>query len=195
MAKIKIISFFICLNFVLFCALGASGVNSRGRWGDAERGCAWYQERPTRGELLAIFISQIGIRELTGRNDGKAVEMYLASVGLKKGPPWCAAFVSWGYGMVGIQAAQSAWSPDWFPSGRVIWKQGRGEKPQPCDVFGIYFPDKRRVAHVGIVEQWGESVLTIEGNTNDAGSREGDGVYRKRRLPRQLYAVSCWWAW
>jgi hypothetical protein len=27
----------------------------------------------------------------------------------------------------------------------------------------------------------GKMVVTIEGNTNDDGSREGDGVYRKRR--------------
>jgi hypothetical protein len=195
MAATKIIGFFICLNFVLFCAVSASGINSRGRTGEQERSCSYYHGKPTRQELLSIFISQLGIRELTGNNDGKEVEMYLHAVGLKKGPPWCAAFVSWGYLQVGIRAARSAWSPDWFPVKRVIWKQGRGEQPQPCDVFGIYFPDKKRIAHVGIVEQWGESVLTIEGNTNDAGSREGDGVYRKRRLQRQLYAVSCWFVW
>lgn len=37
--------------------------------------------------------------------------------------------------------------------------------------------------HTGFVTAVnGEWVDTIEGNTNSAGSREGDGVYRKRRL-------------
>lgn len=38
-----------------------------------------------------ICISQIGIKEATGHNDGERVESYLASVGLSKGFPYCAA--------------------------------------------------------------------------------------------------------
>lgn len=44
-----------------------------------------------------VLISQIGITEKTGHNDGKEVEGYLKSVGLKKGNPWCAAFQYWGF--------------------------------------------------------------------------------------------------
>ncbi len=37
--------------------------------------------------------------------------------------------------------------------------------------------------HTGIVTGvYGNSVDTIEGNTNQRGSREGDGVYHKHRL-------------
>ncbi|MCU0383758.1 MAG: hypothetical protein MUF68_06795, partial [Cyclobacteriaceae bacterium] len=36
------------------------------------------------------YDSQLGVREATGKNDGKAVEMYLATVNLTKGYPWCA---------------------------------------------------------------------------------------------------------
>ena len=40
-----------------------------------------------------------------------------------------------------------------------------------------------RVAHVGLVEKSeGDWLVTIEGNTNGGGSRDGDGVYRRRRL-------------
>ena len=35
-----------------------------------------------------------GVRE-TGKNAGEDVEKYQRSVGLSKGNPWCAAFVSW----------------------------------------------------------------------------------------------------
>jgi signal peptidase I len=37
-------------------------------------------------------------------------------------------------------------------------------------------------SHTGIVvEDLGNRIVTVEGNTNKAGSREGDGVYRKIR--------------
>jgi hypothetical protein len=45
--------------------------------------------------------------------------------------------------------------------------------------------------NVGFVDNWtSKTVHTVEGNTNQAGSREGDGVYRKIRLTRQIYAVT-----
>lgn len=62
--------------------------------------------------------------------------------------------------------------------------------PSPGDVFGLYFPEKKRIAHVGFVDQWdGTWMISVEGNTNNSGSREGDGVYRKRRLVRGVYCV------
>ena len=48
-----------------------------------------------RKQLLEIAESQIGIRELTGNNDGKEIEAYLKSVNLGKGYAWCVAFVVW----------------------------------------------------------------------------------------------------
>lgn len=63
--------------------------------------------------------------------------------------------------------------------------------PIPGDIFGIYFPEKGRIAHVGFVDQWdGKWLITVEGNTNESGSREGDGVYRKRRLVSSISKVS-----
>lgn len=60
-------------------------------------------------------------------------------------------------------------------------------------MFGIWFQKLGRIAHVGFIHEWGcEWVVTVEGNTNDAGSREGDGVYMKRRINRQIYKVARW---
>lgn len=65
--------------------------------------------------------------------------------------------------------------------------------PKPADVFGIYFANLKRIAHVGFVDEWGDKYLiTVEGNTNEAGSNEGDGVYKKRRLISSIYQVSDW---
>ncbi|MCF8451741.1 MAG: hypothetical protein K9G42_00985 [Pedobacter sp.] len=64
-------------------------------------------------------------------------------------------------------------------------------QPTTADIFGIFFPEKNRIAHAGFVDQWGETwLITVEGNTNMEGSREGDGVYRKRRLVRSVYKVA-----
>jgi hypothetical protein len=45
-------------------------------------------------------------------------------------------------------------------------------------------------SHIGIVDQdLGDRFTTIEGNTNRAGSREGDGVYCKNRLDQQIRSI------
>ena len=144
-----------------------------------------------RNAVKEIYTSQIGVREATGRNDGAQVESYLKVTGLNAGYAWCAAFVGWCFDKAGVKAVKSAYAPAWFANSKVIWKQGKGQQPKQSDVFGIWFSNKKRIAHVGFVDSWGvKEVITVEGNTNEAGSREGDGVYRKRRLVRQIYAVS-----
>jgi hypothetical protein len=113
-----------------------------------------------------------------------AVEAYLAYVGLKKGNPWCAAFVSWVFWKAGYPKPRSGWSPDLFPPSR------RTKKPVPGAVLGIYFPEKKRIAHVGLVvrlqHDW---VISIEGNTNE-GSQQG--VFKKFRHKRYVSAYSIW---
>lgn len=152
-----------------------------------------------REAVVNTAASQLHVREATGRNDGCEVEAYLKAVGRSKGDAWCAAFVSWCYQQHGIKVPKSGWSPSWFPTANVIYTRGRegSEKPAPADVFGIWFANLGRVAHVGLIESWGDTyVITLEGNTSSANegqkTREGDGVYRKRRLKRQIFTVSSW---
>lgn len=149
-----------------------------------------------REKATQVATGELGVREATGRNDGAAVEKYLRSVNLGKGYAWCAAFISWVYQQCSIPSPKSAWAPAWFPVKNIVYKRSDG-KPitdiAPMDVFGLYFPEQGRIAHVGLVLCWDEkSVTTIEGNTNNAGSREGDGVYKKKRLRRQIAALSRW---
>lgn len=152
-----------------------------------------------RYHVKNIYDAQVGVKEQTGNNDGKKVEQYLEYVHLKKGQPWCAAFVCWVFGESTVHNPRSGWSPALFPDSKVIWQRARLQpathNPEPTqgDVFGIYFPEKKRIAHVGFIDKWGEKyAITVEGNTNIAGSREGDGVYRKRRLTSSIYQVSNW---
>jgi len=151
------------------------------------------QPSGTRPGLQRTYTNQIGIRELTGNNDGKQVETYLKYVGLSKGNPWCAAFVCWVLGQNNVTNPKSGYCPTLFSRQNEVWNRTSKINANPLsgDVFGIYFREKKRIAHVGFVDSWtSKTVTTVEGNTNKAGSREGDGVYRKIRLTRQIYAVT-----
>lgn len=179
MAKVKILIVCLCALLSFPCVAGQSTIKPN-----------------AREAVIGTAIAQSHVREASGNNDGIEVEKYLVSVNLKKGNPWCAAFVSWCLQQVHIVNPKSGWSPNWFPASKVIYTRGNSihqATPQAADVFGIWFPERKRIAHVGFILQWSDKTsLTIEGNTNEAGSREGDGVYRKRRLARQIYKVSSW---
>jgi len=147
---------------------------------------------PVREDVEKTFSSQIGIKEV-GHNGGEQVGQYLFSVDAPDGSAWCAAFVSWCLTKNGIPNPRSAWSPAYFHETKVIYQRGAFKKaePQSGDVFGIWFNDKGRVAHVGFILSWSDrEVVTVEGNTNEAGGNDGDGVYKKIRLANQIYQVS-----
>ena len=152
------------------------------------------QEKAKRDKLVNTAESQLFVREKTGHNDGKEVEEYLRVTGLGKGNAWCAAFLAWDHVKNNISSPHSAFCPDWFKSHVVYSQFSKTIEPfisQPGQVFGLYFESKGRIAHVGMIT--GEtrfSYNTIEGNTNDAGSREGDGVYRKIRNKRQINKIA-----
>lgn len=148
-----------------------------------------------REQLVKTAETEVGVREATGNNDGQRVEQYLAVSGFGKGFAWCAAFCAWVFKECGIPTTRSAWCPDWFPSSKVVYFRGgkQNQQPRPGDVFGLWIPAKNRVAHQGIIIAIeGDELTTVEGNTNTAGSREGDGVYKKFRLLSQVSKVSRW---
>lgn len=152
-----------------------------------------------RERVLSIAVSLIGTTEATGRNDGPIIEAILKSAGASKGDPYCAAFNFWCYQQAGLAhlVPRSAWSPDWVRN--PTWTLANGGKtPLPADAFGIYFASKGRVAHTGLIRQWGKSVVvTVEANTSPQtatgeADRNGDGIWSKRRLRSQIYAVKSW---
>lgn len=140
-----------------------------------------------RNLLVRTAAAELGVRELTGNNDGLRVEAYLASAGLAKGNPWCAAYLSWVFRKAGFSQPRTGWSPSLFPASRLT------KRALPGDIIGIYFPDMKRVAHVGLLERIdGDWCVSIEGNTSGVGSREGSGVFRKRRHIRTIYQFADW---
>ncbi len=142
--------------------------------------------------VVDAAMSDVGVREATGRNDGPAVERYLAHVGLGKGNAWCAAFVSYHLSGCGVTNPLSAWSPAYASVANRVWTPRKASRsPLAGDVFSIYYPNLKRVGHVGFVRGVeGKYLLTIEGNTSGPGSREGDGVYARKRELAKIHAIT-----
>jgi hypothetical protein len=139
-----------------------------------------------------------GVREV-GKNAGPDVEKYLHCLGMSKGSPWCAAFVSWCV----MSSRGLAKPPKWCSGSAVSLFQMSGKnavKVTPLDAGyqtkvkpGYIWsraqdPAAASAARKGVWCQGHTGIVvavdavgfhTIEGNTNAAGSREGDGVYRK----------------
>jgi len=140
-----------------------------------------------QSELIKQAGSQLGVTEATGHNDGPSVEAYLKSVGLGKGYAWCMAFVYWC--AKNAAAILSIPNPLFQTGGvEVEWESNHGvrvtEGLQGC-VFFMHHPTGW---HTGIVtgEFPGGLLHTIEGNTNDNGSREGTAVLRKIRYVKDM---------
>lgn len=131
--------------------------------------------------VINIAGTQLGVHEATGHNDGPAVESYLASVGLGKGYAWCMAFIYWCFSRA---CKQLSLTNPLFKTGGVAaeWNSSNGlriTKPVPGCVGFIIHADGTGHA-VLVTGAWPAKNLvhTIEGNSNNTGSREGLEVCR-----------------
>ena len=141
----------------------------------------------TRNTIVAIAASQLSVRELGGDNRGPEVKKYLSAVGFKEGAPWCAAFLSWVFAQARYTEPRTAWSPALFPLAR------KTSDPKPADLVGFYYASLGRIAHCGIIEtKKNDWLVTIEGNTTAVGSRDGNGVHRKRRHLKTIDKFADW---
>lgn len=150
------------------------------------------EKQAVRVMLATALHAQLDVRE-TAPNSGPEVDCYLRSVGINQPAPWCAAFVSYNLQQFHVTHPKSAWSPDYAKEKDVIWTNKNViAQPKTGDVVTFYYPHLQRVGHVGFFIERDKSgyFITIEGNTNGAGSREGDGVYKKKRDPAKVHAIS-----
>lgn len=148
--------------------------------------------RPATSPILRvraeqIMFSQLHVRELTGKNDGKEVEEYLKAVGLGKGYAWCMAFVFWGF----QKAAEELKVKNLVPKTAGVLdcyakaKAYRVSEPQLGDQFIMDFG--KGAGHTGLVTSAKNGrIFTIEGNTSADPSyaaldREGNGVFERNR--------------
>lgn len=160
------------------------------RWGDFR--LSW-RDKPRPGYLeamddsewrnaslaertLHVAASQVGVRE-SSANWGPMVRAYLKVAGLFSPAPWCAAFVTWCLVEAGADRKRlprfAASTYYWWRWSKTI-KHGPTKPDRGC--IGLY--NNNGAGHIWL---WTSSEATIEGNTNDNGSREGIGVFRRIR--------------
>lgn len=148
-----------------------------------------------KAAIVNAATAEIGFEEIDGTNCGPRVNQYKAATNL---PPdeawsWCAAFVCWcvkramdvsGIGeTLTFRRPRTAGAWDLENWSRAQDESTWTKKPhrndiEPGDIVIFTF------SHCGIAISAPDKngyVATVEGNTDSAGSREGGGVWRKKR--------------
>lgn len=142
--------------------------------------------------IIRYAESYLWVREITPNRSPEIDSMNIA-VGAPLGSSWCASYVSWVYNHFNIINPNSAWSPNFGLKNDCIWqyKQLNTVKLKPGDCVTFYYSNLGRIGHVGIITNvYDDYVITVEGNTNGAGSREGSGVFKKKRSLDNIYRVT-----
>lgn len=142
---------------------------------------------------LQIAQGQLGqCEDPKGSNTGPMVDKYLAAMGLQPGYAWCQAFVYWCYEQAATQLRQNntvirtAGALDCWNKTATQFRISKKEAwahpvlLKPGDQFILNYG--HGLGHTGIIEKIEGSILhTIEGNSNNDGSREGYEVVRHKR--------------
>jgi hypothetical protein len=134
----------------------------------------------TINQANAEFMKWVGYRE--GRMNANR---FSADLGR---PPeaWCSDFVVDVNRMAGVVEPNSACRSAYTPTAEAGYKKaGRlHSTPKPGDTGFVYSPSAGRIIHrvrVYAVSRDGKWVYTVEGNTNDDGSANGIGVFKRKR--------------
>ena len=160
---------------------------------------------PLLAETLVVAASQIGVMEQPpGSNRGPEVDAYLRGVGIDPTEgsfPWCVAFVYFCFEQAARKLDRA--NPMIKTAGVLDhWnKAGQRGIPRLLAADATAKPSLVRPGmifvlstgggngHTGLVESTSAGKLvTIEGNTNDGGSREGIGVFR--RTQRKVNSIN-----
>ncbi len=133
--------------------------------------------------------SYAGIRETTP-NDSDMIRKFQSVIGVAQQESWCLSFVQYCvekvdrlYFCVDPNHNQSTLMPT--EHCLTLWRfSPERRKSEPCPgLIAIWQHGDTAAGHAGIVEmKTKDGFYSMEGNSNEAGSREGDGVYRKKRL-------------
>lgn len=163
-------------------------------------------DKSIRAEMVRLARQELHVRE-QGHNRGSEVERILRQAEGSPGDAWCAAFcealLEWACQNLGLPVpfeiglSCSALVKRAEAAGRIV----QPGHQQPGDLW-VLKGGPTGWKHVGLIESLSRADLadqthgrhrqagTIEGNTNAAGSSEGDGVYAKTRsLDRAKCAV------
>lgn len=168
------------------------------------------EKKQTAAEIFRKMIVTVareelakGIREVTRNQHPELVKYWkrtsYGSAGFNNREPWCAAFLAW----LVYEAAFRVWG-DSMPfspcrsAGVISWPAWAKTAPgwkclppstrvEPGDIVCWDWNGKSAGGtHIGLgtADEHKTQFATIEGNTNGAGSRDGDGLYAKNTRTR-----------
>lgn len=139
--------------------------------------------------IIQVAKAEVGYHEgrnSSGWNNKQKYSPAVPSLEWSNYQAWCATFVSW--------CAQEAGVKDLYPVTAstdlgATWFKRKGQwSTYPAVGAQVFFGVNGDMNHTGIVHAYdADFIYTIEGNTNTSGSREGDGVYLKKRARRDSY--------
>ncbi|MBA0054304.1 peptidoglycan-binding protein [Streptomyces sp. AJS327] len=140
-------------------------------------------------KAISIASAEVGYRE--GRNANGSYNNHqkyspaVPSLEWSQNQAWCQTFQSW----VALKAGSASYEPR-TASCRVAtdWFKARKRFSYYPAIGAQVFFGSGGGSHVGRVYKYDATyVWTIEGNTNDSGSAEGNGVYLKKRTRKDSY--------
>lgn len=143
----------------------------------------------TAHALIKIVSAEVGTHE--GRSSGHwdNIQKYseeLPGFRWSDGQPWCDTFCGWGAWKAGLTEAEFPRSASVLTS-MAAWKGMHRWSEYPAIGAQVCFGNG---VHTGIVKRFtATTITTIEGNTNDNGSPEGDGVYEHTHQRRDPWVV------
>ena len=152
-----------------------------------------------------------GLRE-SGNNRGRSVDMFNDTAGVKRGSSWCLSYWQYCHAVAAASVGVPSYLPRTGSCSRLLQLAGTyGSRVRIIPIAGVYgrvdleYGDllvKKRgggnvrdigrlwLGHVeGNIEDLGDKVKTIGGNTNKRHSREGDGVYENIYNERDFLAA------
>lgn len=147
-------------------------------------------------KLIEFATKEVGVREV-GDNSGKRVREYQAATTLGGSHwPWCAAFVAFIIALVcRALKIKNLWCNSASCDVILAFARAQGilhSTPQPGDVF-LVMASKYDATHTGfVISVNGARFTEISGNTNNTGSRNGNGVYRQTRTNGDRYLFVRW---
>ncbi len=146
--------------------------------------------------IVPIASAEVGVTEVNGSNCGPRVDVFKAATNLppREAWPWCAAFVDWVVQQA-MERGKAAGATYTFkrPTTAGAWDLINWSLAQDDSTWTKRNPEMDIAAgdiiiynfsHCGIATgppNSGGRFLTVEGNTDVAGSREGGGVFAKSR--------------
>ncbi len=141
-------------------------------------------------KVIAHAKKDLGLEEVPrGSNRHPRIQQSLRNCGLNGTYPWCCSIAV-------------TWVPEFYPTIPILMTadcdallaHGRNEKiifkkPKVGDIF-LRLASRFDANHAGLVTS--DEFDTIEGNTNPGGSREGYGVFERKRPITDSYVFYRW---